>query len=151
MAGSLNRAELIGNLTADPELRSTTSGQQVASFSIATNRSWTNAQGEKQEQADYHNIVAWGKLAELCSQYLGKGRKVFVEGRLQTRDWEGQDGVKRYRTEIVANEVIFLDRAGAGSNSGGGLEPRYESAPQGLQDDPATNKDNEIKLEDIPF
>lgn len=150
MAGSLNRAELIGNLTADPELRSTTSGQQVASFSIATNRSWTNAQGEKQEQADYHNIVAWGKLAELCSQYLGKGRKVFVEGRLQTRDWEGQDGVKRYRTEIVANEVIFLDRAGA--NAGGGSsEPRYESAPQGLQDDPAANKDNEIKLEDIPF
>lgn len=150
MASSLNRAQLIGNLTADPEMRSTTTGQNVCSFSIATNRVWKNAQGEKQEQADYHNIVAWGRLAELCSQFLGKGRKVFVEGRLQTRDWEGQDGVKRYRTEIVADNLVFLDRPRDGAGSQGGA-PRYEAAPQSLADDPGMSADNEIKLEDIPF
>ena len=139
-------------------MRSTTTGQNVCSFSVATNRVWKNQAGEKQEQADYHNIVAWGRLAELVSQYLGKGRKVYVEGRLQTRDWEGQDGVKRYRTEIVASDVVFLDRprdgagAGYGASAGStGGAPRYESAPQGLADDPAENADNEIKLEDIPF
>lgn len=150
MASSLNRAQLIGNLTADPEMRNTTTGQNVCSFSIATNRVWKNAQGEKQEQADYHNIVAWGRLAELCAQFLGKGRKVFVEGRLQTRDWEGQDGVKRYRTEIVADNLVFLDRPRDGAGSQGSA-PRYEPVPQTLADDPGMSADNEIKLEDIPF
>ncbi len=153
MASSLNRAELIGNLTAEPEMRATTGGQNVCSFSIATNRTWKNAAGEKQEQADYHNIVAWGRLAELCSQYLGKGRKVYIDGRLQTRDWEGQDGVKRYRTEIVAENLVFLDRPRDGAPVGtqSNAAPRYEAIPQTLQDDPAANADSEIKLEDIPF
>jgi single-strand DNA-binding protein len=148
MASSLNRAQLIGNLTADPELRQTTSGQAVCSFSIATNRTWTNQQGEKQEQADYHNVVAWGRLAEICSQYLMKGKKVFIEGRLQTRDWEGQDGVKRYRTEIVAENMIMLDRP-TGQQGGGRAQGNYGSPA--MQDAPAGNPDDEIKLEDIPF
>jgi single-strand DNA-binding protein len=97
--------------------------------------------------------VAWGRLAELCSQYLGKGRKVYIDGRLQTRDWEGQDGVKRYRTEIVAENLVFLDRPRDGAPVGTqtNAAPRYEAIPQTLQDDPAANADSEIKLEDIPF
>ena len=100
---SLNRAMLLGNVTRDPEVRQTTSGQTVCSFGVATNRAWTDASGAKQEQAEFHNIVAWGKLAEICRQYMTKGRKVYVEGRLQTRDWQGQDGVKRFRTEKSFN------------------------------------------------
>lgn len=118
---SLNRATLIGNLTRDPEFKTTSTGQSVASFGIATNRVWFDANRQKQEKAEFHNIVAWSKLAEICNQYLKKGRKVFIEGRLQTRDWQGQDGVKRYRTEIVAENMIMLDRgnpAGQFSNEG---------------------------------
>src|SRR3954471_14602504 len=100
MARSFNQAIIMGNLTRDPELRSTPSSQQVASFAVATNRVWNNASGERQEAADFHEIVAWGKLAELATQYLGKGRKVLVVGRLQTQTWE-KDGVKRSRTGIV--------------------------------------------------
>src|SRR3989338_5997394 len=112
---SLNRAMLLGNVTRDPEVRQTTSGQTVCSFGVATNRAWTDASCAKQEQAEFHNIVAWGKLAEICRQYMTKGRKVYVEGRLQTRDWQGQDGVKRFRTEIVADNVILLDRPSGGA------------------------------------
>ena len=112
MAMSLNRAQLIGNLTREPELRQIPGGQTVASFSVATNFSWTDSSGQKQDKAEFHNIVAWRKLAEICGQYLKKGSKVFIEGRIQTRDWEGEDGVKRYRTEIVADNMIMLDRKG---------------------------------------
>lgn len=105
---SLNRAQLIGNLTRDPELRQIPGGSTVASFSIATNFSWKDASGQRQDKAEFHNIVAWRKLAEICGQYLKKGAKVFIEGRIQTRDWEGEDGVKRYRTEIVADNMIML-------------------------------------------
>ena len=110
MAGSLNKVQIIGNLTRDPELKQTTTGQAVCTLGVATNRTWKNATGEKQEQVEYHNIVAWGKLAEICAQYLGKGRKAYFEGRLQTRDWEGQDGVRRYTTEVVARDVLMLGR-----------------------------------------
>lgn len=154
---SLNRATIIGNLTRDPEVRQTPSGQNVCSFSVATNRAWTGQDGQKQEASEFHNVVAWGKLAEICGQYLGKGRKVYIEGRLQTRDWEGQDGVRRYRTEIVTENMIILDRAsgnsspgsysGANSFGGGAFTP---PAPP-TQDDPAPNPDDEIKIEDIPF
>ncbi|MBI5794139.1 single-stranded DNA-binding protein, partial [Candidatus Uhrbacteria bacterium] len=96
---SLNRATLIGNLTRDPEVKTIPSGQKVCTFGMATNRSWTGTDGKKQEATEFHNIVAWGKLAEICGSYLTKGRKVYIEGRLQTHDWDGQDGVKRYRTE----------------------------------------------------
>lgn len=109
MARSLNKVQLIGNLTRDPELRYTPNGTAVCSFGLATNRSWKTESGEKHDEAEFHNIVAWNKLAELCSQFLVKGRKVFVEGRLATRTWTGQDGAQRNRTEIVISDMILLD------------------------------------------
>jgi len=109
---SLNRVTLIGNLTRDPEFKTTPNGKSVVSFAVATNYSWMDANRQKQEKAEFHNIVAWGKLAEICNQYLKKGKKIYIDGRLQTRDWQGQDGVKRYRTEIIAENMIMLDRGG---------------------------------------
>jgi len=104
---NLNKVMLIGNLTRDPELRYTPQGNGVASFVIATNREWVT-QGEKKQSVDFHNVVAWNKLAEICGQLLKKGTKVYVEGRLQTRDWVGEDGVKRYKTETVIDDMIIL-------------------------------------------
>ena len=112
MARSLNRVQLIGNLTRDPELRYTPNGNAVCSFGIATNRSWTTEAGEKREEVDFHNIIAWNKLGELCSQFLVKGRKVYVEGRLSTRSWTGQDGQQKTRTEVVIDDMILLDSKG---------------------------------------
>lgn len=109
MARSLNKVELIGNLTRDPELRYTPQGTAVCSFGLATNRSWMTDSGEKKEEAEFHRIVAWNKLAELCSQLLSKGRKIYVEGRLANRSWTGQDGAQRNITEIVINDMIILD------------------------------------------
>ncbi|MCR4314170.1 MAG: single-stranded DNA-binding protein [Candidatus Uhrbacteria bacterium] len=154
---SLNRAMIIGNLTRDPEMRKTQTGQSVCSFSVATNRSWTGQDGTKQEASDFHNVVAWGKLAEICGQYLTKGRKVYVDGRMQTRDWEGQDGVRRYRTEIVTENMIILDRPAGGAPSGnfGGSKPfsppEFTPPAPPVQEDRAPNPDDEIKIEDIPF
>jgi len=109
MARSLNKVQLIGNLTRDPELRYTPNGTAVCSFGLATNRTWKTDAGEKHDEAEFHNIVAWNKLAELCSQFLVKGRKVFVEGRLATRTWTAQDGAQRNKTEIVISDMILLD------------------------------------------
>jgi single-strand DNA-binding protein len=148
---NLNRAQIIGNLTRDPETRTTPNGQTVANFSIATSYVWKDAAGVRQEKPEYHNIVAWGKLAEICQQFLGKGRKVYVEGRLQTRDWEGQDGVKRYRTEIVAENMIMLDRAPAGSGVPSSAEGRPNQAPAASAAPKTNTPDDEIKVEDIPF
>lgn len=106
---SLNKVMLIGNLTRDPELRYTPSGVAVCTFGLATNRSWKDADGNVQEATEFHRTVAWGKLAEVCSQWLFKGRKAFVEGRLQTRDWTGQDGQKRTTTEVVIDSMLILD------------------------------------------
>lgn len=158
MSMYLNRAMIIGNLTRDPELRTTSGGQTVATFGVATNHSWTDASGQKQEKAEFHNVVAWGKLAEICGQYLTKGRKVYVEGRIQTRDWEGQDGQKKFRTEIVTETMIMLDR-GNGQAQQGGFQrqaaPAMAAAPAMNQAAPAqaTGADpNEIiRVEDIPF
>ncbi len=153
MANSLNKATLIGNLTRDPELRKTAGGQAVTSFSIATNRVFTTASGEKKDQADYHNIVAWGRLAEICAQYLTKGKKVYVDGRIQSREWEGQDGVKRYRTEIVAENLIMLDRP-SGAQAGGGYSKNDSTGSSNMpsmDDAPLPPDTEEIKLEDIPF
>lgn len=123
MAG-VNKAILIGNLGRDPELRYTQNGQAVTSFSLATNENWTDKSGERTERTEWHRIVAWGKTAELCAQYLSKGRTVYIEGRLQTRDWEDKEGVKRQTTEIVANTVQFLGgprgEGGGGNYAGGG-------------------------------
>jgi len=148
---NLNRAMIIGNLTRDPETRTTPTGQTVCNFSVATSSQWTNAQGQKQERTEYHPIVAWGKLAEICSQYLGKGRKVYVEGRLQTREWEAQDGAKKQRTEIVAENMIMLDRGTAGGNAAMPGSPTIvPEAPAAPTVDKGIGE-NEIRIEDIPF
>jgi single-strand DNA-binding protein len=147
---------IIGHVTRDPEIRNTPAGATVASFSVATNLVWTDASGQRQDRAEFHNVVAWRRLAEICGQYLKKGGKVYIEGRLQTRDWVGQDGVKRYRTEIVTENMILLDRPGnRQSNQSNSQEyaPSYEepsaSASRGSQAVEAA--EDEIKVEDIPF
>ncbi|MFH1749931.1 MAG: single-stranded DNA-binding protein [bacterium] len=111
---NLNRASIIGNCTRDPEMRYTPNGQGVTSFSVATNRRWTK-DGEDKEEVEFHNIVAWGRLAEIAHQLLKKGARVYIEGRLQTRSWEGQDGVSRQRTEIISESIIALTPKGEGS------------------------------------
>lgn len=143
---NLNKAMIIGNLTRNPETRTTPNGQTVCSFGVATNRIWTNAQGQKQESVEFHNIIAWGKLAEICGQYLTKGRKVYIEGRLQTREWEGQDGTKRNRTEIVAENMIILDRAPV--NQPQASSSSAQKAPETAEQE---TSEEEIKVEDIPF
>ena len=154
MAKSFNQAIVMGNLTRDPELRTTPSGQSVASFAVATNRSWQDASsGERKEAVEYHEIVAWGKLGELANQYLSKGRKVMVIGRLQTQSWE-KDGIKRQRTEIVASDINFLDRPGEGPAAGSSDEtsPEAPKAKAKSQDVVIENLDDEaVNLDDIPF
>jgi single-strand DNA-binding protein len=122
MAGGVNKVILIGNLGADPEVRFTPGGQAVANFRIATSESWTDKNGQKQERTEWHRIVVWGKLAELCGEYLKKGRQCYVEGRLQTREWTDKENRKNYTTEVVANAVTFLGGrdAGEGMSAGGG-------------------------------
>jgi len=122
MARSLNKVELIGNLTRDPELRYTPQGTAVCTFGLATNRYWTTEQGEKKEEVEFHRIVAWNKLGELCGQLLGKGRKVYVEGRLQTRKWTGQDGAEHTTTEIVISDMIILDSRGVSGEASGNAD-----------------------------
>jgi single-strand DNA-binding protein len=112
MAG-LNKVMIIGNLGQDPEMRYTANGNAVTTFTVACNRSYGSPDGERREETEWFNVVTWNKLAETCSQYLQKGRRAYVEGRLQTRSWEGQDGQKKYRTEVIANTVLFLDRSQA--------------------------------------
>ncbi|MBN1679841.1 MAG: single-stranded DNA-binding protein [Anaerolineae bacterium] len=108
MARGLNKVMIIGTLGRDPELRYTPSGRPVASFSVATSRTWTSAEGERREETEWFNVVAWGQLAEICKTHLSKGQQTYVEGRLQTRGWEDENGVRHYRTELVANEMILL-------------------------------------------
>ena len=145
---------LIGNLTRNPETRTTPQGQTVCSFGIATNRRWTDKSGQKQDQAEFHNIVAWGKLAEICGQYLVKGKKIYAEGRLQTRKWQGQDGVEKNRTEIVLENMEMLDSKGGSSqgasssnasSSDAGSHESVQMAPS------APEEDEGIKVEAIPF
>ncbi len=144
----LNKAMVYGNLTRDPEKRALPSGQAVVSFAVATNRSYTDKEGKKQEQVEYHDIVAFGKLADIMGQWLKKGRPVYIEGRLQTRSWE-QDGVKRYKTEIVADAFQFGD----GGTRNDAATENTASAPQ--QNAPQGNTpeypEEEINPEDIPF
>jgi single-strand DNA-binding protein len=160
MARSLNRVQLIGNLTRDPELRYTPSGTAVCSFSIATNRNWTTDAGEKKEEVEFHRIVSWNKLAELCSQFLTKGRKVFVEGRLATRSWTAQDGTAKSTTEIVINDMILLDSRGRteqAESTGEQAEApkKEEKAPKKEEseahDEAPPPSDDEVAPDDIPF
>jgi single-strand DNA-binding protein len=121
---SLNRVMLIGNLGSDPEMRFTPNGNPVTSFRMATSRSFLDSEGERRQETEWFTVVVWGKQAESCNQFISKGKQVYVEGRLRTRSWEGQDGQKRFRTEVVANRVIFLDRrALAALPEEGELEP----------------------------
>lgn len=164
MARSLNRVQLIGNLTRDPELRYTPSGTAVCSFSIATNRNWTTDSGEKKEEVEFHRIIAWNKLGELCSQFLVKGRKVYVEGRLATRTWTGQDGASRSTTEIVIDDMILLDSKrpeDGGAKSVAPVktakeEPAIEEQVEKTEkpkkkDDIKEHADEEVMPDDIPF
>lgn len=146
----LNRACLIGNVTKDPELKNTPSGQAVISFSIATNFVWKDQAGNKQEKAEFHNIVAWRKLAETMGQYLKKGGKVYVEGRLQTRTWEDKDGKKNYRTEIVADNIILLNKPQGGTSTFNPSEPASREEEY-AQPETRSSKEEEINIEDIPF
>ncbi len=123
---SLNKVMIIGNLGREPEMRYTANGNPVTTFSVATSRGYTSPEGERREETEWFNVVTWNKLAERCSQYLQKGRRVYVEGRLQTRSWDGQDGQRHYRTEVIANTVLFLDRAQAAPLEAGGDEAVVE-------------------------
>ena len=166
MARSLNQVTLMGNLTRDPELRQTPTGQNVTSFSLALNRSYKDSSGEWQEATDYIDIVCWGPLAERVAQYLSKGRRCLVQGRLQSRSWE-QDGQKRNKVEVLANDVTFLDGRGGDSNEAGSTsstEPVSNNATKSSDDKPKPTKkakkddiviedigDEPINLDDIPF
>lgn len=147
MARSFNQVILVGNMARDPELRTIPSGQSVANFAVATNRVWQNQDGQQEEQADFHNVVAWGKLAELAQQYLAKGRKVMVVGRLQTRSWEGDDGKKNYRTEVVANDISFLDKPG--DETGGSRSNESQDLPvRDISKDDGNSK-SDVKKSDL--
>ncbi len=140
MTRGLNKVMIIGNLGRDPEMRYTPSGKPVTSFSVAVSRSWVKPEGERTETTDWFNVVAWGRLAEICSQYLIKGSMVYVEGRLETRSWEAENGQKHYRTEVVASDVNILDKRGRGPEEGGtGLDahiPETEIANHGQEEPP---------------
>jgi single-strand DNA-binding protein len=165
MARSLNQVTLMGNLTRDPELRQTPNGQTVTNFSLALNRSYKDQSGEWQEVTDYIDIVCWGPLAERVAQYLSKGRRCLVQGRLQSRSWE-QDGQKRNKVEVLASDVTFLDSRGSDDNGGGGGAPASSGASTSAPSDskPTPTKkakkddvviedigDEPINLDDIPF
>jgi|SRR5579859_3161640 len=164
MARSLNKVQLIGNLTRDPELRYTPNGNAVCTFGLATNRTWTTDSGEKREEVDFHRIVAWNKLAELCSQFLTKGRKVYVEGRLSTRNWTGQDGTQKSTTEVVIDDMILLDNKQGGQKTAERSDESDSVAPEPVEkakkdgkkenvepDPEPENSDEEVAPDDIPF
>ncbi len=155
---SLNKVMLIGNLTRDPESRYTPNQNQVCSFGLATNREWVSESGEKQSNVEFHNLVAWSKLAEICQNMLHKGSRIYVEGRLQTRDWQSKDGQSRRSTEIIVENMLFLDRKNDNysSSDSGSAAPARDSMPameeptlgsSGSNDDIATIQDSD----DIPF
>ncbi len=146
---SVNKVILVGKLGADPEVRYTSGGSAVATFSIATNERWSDKNtGEKQERTEWHRIVAWGRLGEICGEYLSKGKQVYIEGRLQTRSWDDRDGNKRYTTEVVAASMVML---GSPTGSGRAAEDFPESdAPRGKKNTPHGQK-NTPDDDDIPF
>ena len=164
---SLNKVMLIGNLTRDPELRYTPQGTAVCTLGLATNYSWTTEQGEKKESVEFHRLVAWNKLAEICSQLLFKGRKIYVEGRLQTRQWEGQDGASRQTTEIVITDMIILDSRREQGEEGETVAAEAKTPEVILEEEtkePLPKKEDnqekksskedqqeDVKAEDIPF
>ena len=154
----LNKAFIFGNLTRDPELRALPSGMNVCNFGVATNRVFKDRDGKKQEQTDFHNIVVFGRQADTVAQYLKKGSSVFVEGRMQTRSWDGKDGEKKYRTEIVADRVQFGPRAGGAASGGGHGGSRNDAPPPADEDMGGAGggagidyPKDDINPDDIPF
>lgn len=160
MAG-VNKVILVGNLGRDPEVRYTKSGQAVASFSLATSERWTGKDGNKEEKTEWHRIVAWGKLGEICGEYLSKGKQVYIEGRLQTREWEDNDGNKKQTTEIVANNMTMLGQAGGGSGSGyeggsssggsHGSSSQGSSSKSSASNSSSSGGSDDFEDDDIPF
>lgn len=160
---NLNKVMLIGNLTRNPEVKTIPSGHTVATFGVATNRVWTDQNGQKQEQTEFHNIVAWRRLGEICGQYLRKGSKVYIEGRLQTRNYIDKDGIKRYWTEIIAENMIILDNKSLNSAPTPPIPPVEQSyainnEPIITEEQPVQSIDEdqnpieeEIKVENVPF
>lgn len=162
---SLNKVQLIGNLTRDPELKYTPTGMAVCTFTIATNRSWTTDTGEKKEEADFTRIVSWNKLAEICGQLLKKGRKVYVEGRLSNRSYQDKEGVTKYISEVVINDMILLDSSGSGMAPGQEAEAtmpeEFDVPDQTVQElkpeakqvklKESDQKPEEVDTDDIPF
>lgn len=144
---NLNKVFILGRLTADPQLRSTPGGQQVASFSLATNRVWNDKAGQKKEEVEFHNIVVWGRQAEIASKYLSKGGLALVEGRLQTRSWDDKQGQKRKTTEIIADRIQLGPRSAGSRNNESGITnnvPATDAVP-------TINVEEDVKAEDLPF
>jgi single-strand DNA-binding protein len=152
---NVNKVILVGRLTRDPEIRSTSSGKTVASVGLATNNYWTDKNGQKQERTEFHNIVLWGRLAEIAGQYLTKGQEAYFEGRLQTRTYTGKDGVERRATEIVAENMQLGSRPqGAGRQTPPESKPAQAATPPAEEQIPTINLDEEqeeVKIEDVPF
>jgi len=149
---SLNKVQLIGNLTRDPELKFTPKGTAVCTIGLATNRTWTTDTGEKKDEADFHRLVAWNKLAEICGQLLKKGRKVYVEGRLQTRSWQDKDGQTKYMTEVVLSDMILLDSKPTGDiAASSGQESQDFNVPEPEEVSKEKAKSDETASDDIPF
>lgn len=147
---SVNKVILLGRLGQDPELKYTPGGAAVCNFSLATTESWTDKQGQKQEKTEWHRVVVWGKLAELCNQYLAKGRQAFLEGRLQTRSWDDKDGNKRYTTEIMASTVQFIGGPSANANQNANVDSSY-AQPAAPQPEYQIASDASFAADDIPF
>ncbi|HCX27985.1 MAG TPA: single-stranded DNA-binding protein [Candidatus Portnoybacteria bacterium] len=156
---NFNKAIVLGNLTRDPETRTLPSGQPVCNFSVATNRIYTDKSGQKQQTAEFHNVVAFGKLADICSRYLNKGKIVLVEGRIQTRSWQAQDGSKRYRTEIVMENMQLGPRGSGGSGTSDNApsaSPQQNTASEEIpiidaDEDFSDEKNGKVNVNDIPF
>lgn len=152
---NFNKAIILGNLTRDPEIRNLPSGQQVVNFSVATNRVYTDKNGQKQQTTEFHNIVAFGKLADICGRYLNKGKMVLAEGRIQTRSWQTQDGSKRYRTEIIMENMQLGPRGGASDNTNRNSTAVQEKDIPIIDAEEPINFDEEepegVNIKDIPF
>jgi single-strand DNA-binding protein len=159
---NINKAIIVGRLTRDPEVRTTTTGQTVASISIATNRFWKDKNGQRQDQTEYHNVVLWGRLGEIAGQYLTKGQEAYIEGRLTTRKYTGKDGIEKRTTEIVAENMQLGSRAGQGGGQSAGSYSKPAAAPaqaqapqaQAAEEIPTINLDeeeDEVRIEDVPF
>ncbi len=154
---SLNKVLLLGNLGRDPEVRYTSSGRAVANFTVATSERWKDRDGNDQERTEWHRVVAWGRLGEVCGEYLSKGRQVFIEGRIQSREWEDQDGNRRTTIEIIANDMIMLGGGGSPQGEGrGGYDRKQEPSRRPTQDDARARRDESSyepppPEDDIPF